>query len=148
MLSDNCVPIRWWWCYWVSIAQQHHHMQPGRIGNQTANTGVHGPKFRQKKEQTSCEMRLWWEKAGSSEGGWGCKAITLDTFGDHYRVSHAEWLQQVETLLTVFKMDLMKAFIQSSSLVWALYSTHSEITHRGLALRCQCWKVCFSFIST
>lgn len=76
-------------------------------------------------------------------GDWGC-----NTLGDHYRVSHAEWLLQVETLLTVFKMNLMKAFIEPSSLVWAVDSTHSEITHCGLSSSCQRRQLCCSFIST
>lgn len=91
----------------------------------------------------------WCERTrGGSQGDWGCKAaITQNTFGGHYRASHAEWLLQAETLLTVFKVDLMKAFIQSSSLVWALDSTRSEITHCGPALGGQCQEfllfICF-----
>lgn len=69
------------------------------------------------------------------ERGGGCEAaITPNTFGGHYRASHAEWLLQAETLLTLFKVDLMKASIQCSSLVWARDSTHSEITHSGPGL--------------
>lgn len=132
----------------LCLVQERLYMWSGRTRYPTTNTGASWTQFRQKKEQISCTMRLWWEKGGGSKQGWGCKAITLDTFGGHYRASHAEWLLQVETLLTVFKMDLMKAFIQSSTLVWALDNTHSEITHSGLAWSCQCWKVYFSFIFT
>lgn len=103
-----------------------------------------------KQISTNChwdQVRVRERKEGGG-GDRGCKgAITQNTFGGHYGASHAEWLLQAETLLTVFKVDLMKAFIQSSSLVWALDSTHSEITHCGPVPGGQCRDFCFSFIS-
>lgn len=81
--------------------------------------------------------------------GEGCEAaITPNTFGGHYGASHAEWLLQAETLLTLFKVDLMKASIQCSSLVWARDSTHSEITHSGPGLGGWCLEFfLFKFMS-
>lgn len=103
-----------------------------------------------KQISTNClrdQVRVGERREGVGGDG-GCKgAITQNTFGGHYGASHAEWLLQAETLLIVFKVDLMKAFIQSSSLVWALDSTHSQINHCGPVPGGQCREFCFSFIS-
>lgn len=72
-------------------------------------------------------MWLGWGWGG---GGWLLRGSDhTNTFGGHYRGSHAEQLLQAQTLLTVFKEDLVKAFIQCGSLVGLVDGTLSEMSH-------------------